>query len=143
MSICAETNGRFELDPEPSDPNGNCVLARLIQEGYNCSSLASADEKNSLSVDLLYRAVHTNADPAQVIDKMQPDCLKLAAIAQKRKFKIPETKENNVINKSGENAFSASFIHAEIGDSERLYREATPPAISQMDGYGKGFLTKC
>ena len=105
--------------------------------------MASADEKDALSIDFLYRAVYPNTDPAQVVNKMKPDCLELVAIAQKCKFKIAATKANNVVNKDDENALSTSFTHAKIGDFELRYQEEIPPPISEMDGYGKGCLDKC
>ena len=94
-------------------------------------------------MDFLHRAAYPNTDPAQAINKMQPDWLELVAIIQKCEFAISATSANNVINKDGNNAFNTSFIHAEIGDFERLYQEDIPPPISQMDGYGKGCLDKC
>ena len=99
MSICAETQGRFALDPDSGEPNGNCVFARLIQTGYTSSSLASADEKDALSTDFLYRAAYPNTDPSQVINKMQHDCLKLVAVVRKCKFKISATTADDVINR--------------------------------------------
>ena len=77
-------------------------------------------------MDVLYRVAYPDADTSQVVNKMHPDCLKLVAIVEKCKFKIPATAANNVINKDGENAFNAAFTHAEIGDFERLYQEETP-----------------
>ena len=65
------------------------------------------------------------------------------AIAQKCKFKISATAAKNAINKEDEYAFNTSFTHAGIGESERLYREESPPPISQMTGYGEGLLAKC
>ena len=87
MSICAETHGFVDPVPESSDLNENCVFARLIQSVYTIPPVASADEKDALSIDFLYRAVYPNTDPAQVVNKMKPDCLELVAIARKCKFK--------------------------------------------------------
>ena len=115
--------GRFELDPESSEQNENCVCARLIQAWYDSSSLASVGEKSALSMDLIYRAVYPKTDPSQVINKMKPDCLKLVGIIQKCKFKISATTATNGINKDDENAFNKSFAHKEIGGFERLYQE--------------------
>ena len=78
-------------------------------------------------MDFLYRAVYRNTDPSQAINKMQPDCLKLVAIVRKCKFKISATKASNFVNKDDENAFNTAFIHAKIGDSERLHRGGNPP----------------
>ena len=83
MSICAETQGCFELDAESGEPDGNCVFPRLILAGYASSSLASADEKDSPSMDFLYRLVYPNTPEGQVINKMQSGCLKLVTIIQK------------------------------------------------------------
>ena len=143
MSICAETKGRFELDPESGEPNGNCVFARLIRAVYTRSSLASADAKDAPSTDAPYRAVYPDTGPNQAINKTQPDCLKLVAIIRKCKFKIAAITAANVINKDDRNAFNTPFTHAVIGDSERQYQEEIPPPISQMGGYGKGRLAKC
>ena len=92
MSICAETQGRFEQDPESCEPNGTCVFARLILAGHASSSLDSADEKGALSMDSLYRAVYPDTDPSHVINKIQPDCLKLVAIIQNANSKSPKTR---------------------------------------------------
>ena len=102
MSICAETQGGFELDPESSEPNENCVFAMLIQAGYTSSSLASADEKGALPMDFIYRSVYPNTGTSQVISKLQPDCPKLAAIVRKCKFEISATAAYNLINKDDE-----------------------------------------
>ena len=146
LSICADTQVCFELDPESGEPNENCVFAMLIQTGWDISSLASADGKGALSMDFLYRAVYPDTGPAHVVRKTHPDCLKLAAIIRNYKFKIPATTANNVINKDGEIAINTSFIRANIGNSERQYQEEPPPhptpPISQMTGYGKGRLAK-
>ena len=127
MSICVETQGRSEIDPESGDPNENCVFAMLIREGCDGSSLDSADGKVALSMDFLYRVAYPNTDPSQAIDKMQPDSIKLAAIDQKCKFISSETAANNVVNKDGENARNTSFIRAKIGAFELQYKESTLP----------------
>ena len=128
MSICAETQGRFELDPESGEPNANSFCSRLVRALYTSSSLARADGKDPPSMDFLYRLVYTYTGPARAINKMKPDCLELVAIFQKCKFKIAATGANDVINKDGGNAISTSFIHAGIGDSERLYQEEPHPS---------------
>ena len=109
LSICAETQGRFELDPESTEPNENCAFSRLIQAGYNCSSLASSDERGALSIGFLYRAVYPEKDTSTAINKMQPDCLELFAITRKCKFKIAPNTASDFINKDGKNAPGASF----------------------------------
>ena len=63
--------------------------------------------------------VYPDTPADQVINKMQPDCLKLVTIIQKCKYKNPTSAAKNVINKDGENAYNSSFIHTKIGDSER------------------------
>ena len=83
MSICAETQGRFELDPESGEPNANSFCSRLVRALYTSSSLARADGKDPPSMDFLYRLVYTYTGPARAINKMKPDCLKLVAIVQK------------------------------------------------------------
>ena len=70
MAICAEAQGCFELDPESIEPSGNCVFARLIREGYASSSLASADEKGALSMDLYTARSTPKTDPDTAINKM-------------------------------------------------------------------------
>ena len=79
-------------------------------------------------MDFLYRAVYPDTGPNQVINKMQPDCLKLVKITQKCKFKIPAITANDVISKDDKNASNTPFIHAKIGDSERQYQEEIPHA---------------
>ena len=123
MSICAATQGWSDLDPESGEPNANSFCSRLVRALYTSSSLARADGKDPPSMDFLYRLVYTYTGPARAINKMKPDCLELVAIFQKCKFKIAATGANDVINKDGGNAISTSFIHAGIGDSERLYQE--------------------
>ena len=51
MAICAEAQGRFEMDPESGGHHGNCVYSKLIQLGYNSDSLASADERGANSIN--------------------------------------------------------------------------------------------
>ena len=74
MSIWAETQGCFDLDTEAGEPNANCVAARLILAGCDSSSLASADDKDAPSMDLLYRLVYRNTPGDHVINKMHPVC---------------------------------------------------------------------
>ena len=106
--------------------------------------MASADEKNALSMDFLYRAVYPDTDLSHVSNTTKPDCLKLVAIVQKCKFGIAENAADNVVNKDEGNAFDMSFMRAKIGEFERQYQEENPPPpISQMAGYGKGRLGKC
>ena len=57
---------------------------------------------------------------------MQPDCLKLAPIVQKCKFKISVNVAHTVINREGGNAFNTSFTHGGIGAYGRLSRENAP-----------------
>ena len=80
----------------------------------------------ALSMDFLYRVVYPNTAPATAINKMHPDCLKLAAIVRKSKFKIATNTANDVINKDDRNASDTPFTQAGIGDFERLYQEDTP-----------------
>ena len=126
MTICAETRGRFELDPESGEPNGNCVFAMLILAWCASSSLVSAGEKDAPSMDFIYRLVYPDTPADQVINKMQPGCLKLVTIIQECKYKISTAAANNVINKDGENAYNASFVRTEIGESERKNNEVNP-----------------
>ena len=58
MSICAETQGRFESDPESGEPLGNFVYARLIHLGYTIQLLASADAKDGESLNTLFHAAN-------------------------------------------------------------------------------------
>ena len=101
MSICAETQGRFELGTESGEPNGNCVFAMLILAWCASSSLVSAGEKDAPSMDFIYRLVYPDTPADQVINKMQPGCLKLVTIIQECKYKISTAAANNVINKDG------------------------------------------
>ena len=114
LSICVETQGCFEMDPESGGPSGNCVFERLSQAGCNSASLASADERDVPSLEYIFRLVYPERDQ-QVINKMQPDCLKLSTIVQKCKFKISAIVARNVINRGGKNDPDTSFIHGKIG----------------------------
>ena len=87
MSICAETQGRFESDPESGEPLGNCVYARLIHLGYTSQLLASADGKDGDSLNTLYRAANPAVAQDNRIDKMDPERLKLVSIVRKCKLK--------------------------------------------------------
>ena len=90
------------MDPESGEPHGNCVFARLSQSGHTSSSLASADARDVPSLEYLYRLVYPEQDQ-HVINKMQPDCLKLAPIIQKCKFGIFANFAHNVINREDKN----------------------------------------
>ena len=142
MSICAETQGRFELDAESGEPNANCVFAMLILEWHDSSSLVGADEKDAPSMDSPYRLVYPNTPADQVINKMQTGCLKLVTIIQKCKYKISTSAANNVINMDAGNAYNSAFIHAEIGGSERKDNEDIPTSENQTAGCGKGRRAK-
>ena len=72
MSIGVETHGRFAMDPESGEPNGNCVFSRLSQAGYTSASLASAGERDVHPLEYIYRSGYPERDQ-QVINKMQPD----------------------------------------------------------------------
>ena len=97
MSICVETQGCFELDPDSGEPNANCVFTKLSQARYACASLASVDERDVPSLEQCYRLVYP-ARVQQVINKTKSDCLRLATIVQKCKFKISANVAHNVIN---------------------------------------------
>ena len=128
MSICAETQGFFEMDAESGEPMETWVYAKLIQLGYASQSLASADEKDGLSMNYLSHLAHPGTDAVKVIGKMHPACLKYVIIIQKCKLGISATAANNVINKDGENAHNASYIRQKIGDFERKTEEHSPPS---------------
>ena len=98
MSICVETQGRFEMDPDSGEENGNCVFARLCQAGYTSASLASADGRDVPSLEYPYRFVYTERDQ-QIVNNMQPDWLKLASVIQKCKFGISANVAHYVINR--------------------------------------------
>ena len=118
MSICAETQGSFELGTGSGEPNENRGFARLILAGYTSQSSASADEKDAHSMGFLYSLVYPNSPEDHAISKMQPDWRKLVTIIQKCKYEIPTASANNVINKDGGNAYNASFVRAKIGELE-------------------------
>ena len=101
MSICAETQGCFGLEPDSGAPNGNYVFARLSQAGYTSASLARADEKDADSITFRYRLEYTDKDQNQIVSKIQPYCLKLSSAVEKCKFKITATAANNAISKEG------------------------------------------
>ena len=88
LSICAETQGFFAMDAESGEPNANCVYAMLIQLGYTGQSLSSADGKDGLPMNYLYRLARPETPAETNIDKMHPECLKLVSIIQKCKLKI-------------------------------------------------------
>ena len=106
MSICFETPGCFELDLDSGEPRKTCVFARLSQDGYDSASFASADERGVPSLYYIYRLVYPGRGK-QPLNKMQPDCRKLAPIVEKSKFRISANLAHNVINKDGGNASSS------------------------------------
>ena len=129
MSIFAETEGRFGLDPDSGWPGANCVFAGLLSQAvYTSAALDSADGGDVPPLEYLYRLVYPKRGQQQAISKMQPDCLKLSPIIQEWKFEITETAANNVIDKEDKKAPNTSFIHGEVGDFERLAQEVVPNA---------------
>ena len=86
MSICVETQGRFELGPESGEPNENFVFAKLSQAGYTSSSSASVDERVVPSLEFLYRLAYPERGQNQPINEMQPDYLKLAPVIRKMRI---------------------------------------------------------
>ena len=54
MSICAETQGCFEMEAESGEPMGTCVYSMLIQLWYTSQSLSSADEKGGGPTNYLF-----------------------------------------------------------------------------------------
>ena len=72
MSICAETQGCFEMDDGSGEPNETCVYSRLIQLGHASQSLASSDEKDGLSMNYLYRLFRPETLAETAIGKMHP-----------------------------------------------------------------------
>ena len=99
MSICAETQGCFEMEAESGEPMETCVYAKLIQLGRTIQSLASADEQGGPSMNYLPQLTHPETDAVKFIGKMHPGCLKLVSIIQKCKLGISVTTANNVIKK--------------------------------------------
>ena len=75
-SICAETQGCFEADPESDGPLGTCGYARLIHLGYKSQLLASADGTDGESLNTLHHAANQTVAQDNRIDKMCPECLK-------------------------------------------------------------------
>ena len=69
MDICAEAPGCFEIDPESGEPLESCVYSELIQLGYTSDSLASADGKDSASINYLYNLIYPDSVRDQPIDK--------------------------------------------------------------------------
>ena len=110
MSICAETQGRFEMDAESSEPMETCVYAKLMQLGHASQSLDSAGEKDGLSTNYLPRLAHHGKDSVRDIGEMHRECLKLVSIVQKCKLGISATTANNAISKDVENAHNTSYI---------------------------------
>ena len=127
MSICAETQGRFEMDAESGDPNGTFACARLIQLGYTSQSLDSAGEKDGLSMNYLYRLARPETPAETAIGEMHPECLKFGSIIQKCELKISVVTANNAISKDEKNAYNASYIRKKIGKFERNTEESIPP----------------
>ena len=84
MAICAEAQGCFEMDLETGEPHGNCVYSELIQAWYSSDCLASAGEKDTHSINFPRGLVFTDhvRVEGELLDKMRPECLKLASINQ-------------------------------------------------------------
>ena len=97
----------------------------LSQSGYTSSSLASSDERDYDSLTYRYRLVYPERDQ-QGVNKMQPDCPKLAQSSKKCKYEISANLAHNVINAEGKNAFNTSYIRGEIGEYEGLSQENIP-----------------
>ena len=100
MAICAKAPGCFEIDPESGDPMETCVYSKLIQLGYSSQSLASADEKDGQSMNYLFRLAYPDTPRNETIDKMHPECLKLASFIQKCQSGQSAATANDVVNKA-------------------------------------------
>ena len=62
-------------------------------------------------MDFLYRLVCPDTPADQVLNKMQPDCLKLVTIIiQKCKYETPTSEANNVINKDAGTLITLLFL---------------------------------
>ena len=125
MAICVEAQGRFGMDPESGEPHENCVYSELIQLGYNSDSLASADEWGANSINFLHGLVFTDQNrPAGLLDKMHPECLKLASIIQKLKLKQATLTSEMRSGGRRKTLLVCLFPHREIGDFERKSAKA-------------------
>ena len=87
MYICAETQGRFDMEAESGEPNGTFAYARLIQLGYTSQSLGSAGEKDGLSMNYLYHLAHPETPEGTNVGKKHPEWLQLISIIQKMQTK--------------------------------------------------------
>ena len=89
MNICAETQGCLEIDPDTSEPHGNCVYSKLILAGFSSDILCSAGERDAQSINSLHNLAHPEhiAHGGQPLDKMRPQCLSLVIIIQNANWK--------------------------------------------------------
>ena len=138
MSICAETQGCFEIDFEPGEPNANCVYARLIRLGYTVQSLASADGKDGLPMNYLYRLARPDTLQEADIGKMHPQCQKLVSIIQKCEIKISAKTANEVISEDEKTLTIRHISGKQSGDSDEKRKRLPRSRASQMGGSGKG-----
>ena len=53
MNICCSSQGCFEIDPDASEPHGNCAYSKLAQHGHNRDSIINADGKGAKSFSYL------------------------------------------------------------------------------------------
>ena len=101
MNICAEKQGRLEIDPGASEHRGNCVYSKLILAGFSSEILRSADDRDGQSINFLHSLVYPEhlANGGQPLDKMRPQCLSLVSITQKCKLKIATSASGNIASK--------------------------------------------
>ena len=99
MAICADAPGCFEIDPKLGRTDGNWVYSKLIQFGYSSQSFASAGEIDGQSINYLHRLVYPETPQNEAVDKMRPECLKLAIVIRKCKLKQSASAAKNVVNK--------------------------------------------
>ena len=126
MAICAEAPGCFEIDPESLGPLGSCVYSELTQLGYTSDGLESADGKDATSINCLYNLIYPDCVRDHPLDKMHPECLKLASIIQKCKFKHAALTAENAVGEEEKDAYSLSYIHQKIGEFGRKSCESAP-----------------
>lgn len=87
MVICSETPWSFETEPESGELLESCFYSELANLGYTSNSLSIADERDTPSIDYLYRKIYPARQNDPELNKMHPDCLNLVSIIQKCEIK--------------------------------------------------------
>ena len=144
VNICAEKQGRLEIDPDAIEPRGNCFYSKLILAGFPSDILRSADDSDGQSINFLHNLVYPEhlASGGRPLDKMRPQCLSLVIIIQKCKLKVATSVSENIVSKE-EKALLAFLLYIGKSKHPNVYRTNNSRALtSQTAISGNVSMTK-